>query len=178
MPNYPWRFSRFIRLWRMAKKSRRPRVAYAVESFIHGRNPSLFFQNLTASLEPGDRLILCDDFLTQRGREILAGTTTDRRRMRHLQEHRLGWHAQNRLTHGELLELVVKHGFRERKVQDLTPYLELDRIRDIIIRIVVSLGRGLPIRHSAWENMLGGNALQLCLKGELLSYLYISLEKS
>jgi len=181
------------RLWN--ERSRPPRLAYAVESFTHARDASSFFRAVTAALAPGDGLVLCDDFLTPRARTILVnpGRRSDagpgesesarsarlrRRARRRLEEHRTGWHAHNRVTPDEARGLAGGFGFRLRGAVDLTPHLELDRPRDLFIRAVVALGRRLPIRGSAWENMLGGNALQLCLKADLMRYLMLFFEKT
>ena len=174
--------------WRT--KSRGPRIAYAIESFVHAEDPSVFFENLSGSLDTGDRLIICDDFLTEKGRTELSdslkhgvnykpGRSNNHKRYRcWLEEHRRGWHAHNRITLKELFDIAQRYSFRKRAVSDLTSCLELNRPRDRIIRFAVVAGRHLPLRGSIWDNLVGGNALQRCLTSGLLCFAYISLEKT
>jgi len=81
------------------------------------------------------------------------------------------------VTPDQLLEHARDHGFEEIARLNLTPYLELNRPRDRLIRIIVALGRPLNLRGEGWNNLLGGNAVQVCIRGGAIEYWYILLEK-
>ena len=96
---------------------------------------------------------------------------------RWIDEYKRGWKVRNLVTPDQLLEFAHDHGFEEIECLNLTPYLELNRPRDRLIRIMVALGRPLNFRGEGWNNLLGGNALQACNRGGAIEYWYILLEK-
>jgi cyclopropane fatty-acyl-phospholipid synthase-like methyltransferase len=157
---------------KLALQSRSLSAAFAVESFIHAGNPQRLAALLGSFIAPRGFVIICDDMLNKDPEQ--AG----RRPQRLLEEYRRGWHVKSLLTAGEMDRIFSSAGFCRIKSEDFTPYLELDRPRDMVIRLLVNLFRHSALRASWWENMLGGNALQLCLKNGVVKYKYTLYRKS
>ncbi len=146
-------------------------AAYAIESFLHMPDAELFFAQSARLLRSGGRLFVCDDFLaSQPG----AG---DPGRTRILARFKRGWQVQSLYSADQTRRLAEKHGFVLRNTDDLTPYLELNRPRDIGIRILVKLLGWLPVDSPFWNNLLGGDALQRLLLGGDIKYLLLRFEK-
>ena len=70
-----------------------------------------------------------------------------------------------------------ENGLSLRQSTKLNEWLELNRPRDILIRIVTSLGGWMPIEHPRWLAMVGGNALQRCLLNGLVEYRFLVWER-
>jgi predicted O-methyltransferase YrrM len=147
----------------------RPSAAFAIESFVHGRDPKLFFQRVSELLCPGGLLMVCDDFL--------IASPGSKRLSRRLREFRRGWRISSLLTTEEAEGLAAPQGFQLTRREDLTSYLELDRPRDILIRALVPLARPLIGRSVRWSHLFGGNALQICLKAGVISYQFLVFRK-
>ena len=156
-------------------------TAYAIESFLHMPDAELFFKQVARSLRPGGKLYLCDDFLASQAgrlgtRRLRRGAQARRQKL--LQRFKRGWQVQSLCTTSELCALAAKHGLRPVHIDDLSPYLELNRPRDIGIRILIGLLGRLPIATPFWNNLLGGDALQrLLLRGDI-RYLLLQFEKT
>ena len=148
-------------------------VVYAIESLIHVEKLDTLFVHLGSAVRPGGRLIICDDVLSA----ALDPEVGERRRRRWLREFRTGWHAPGLRSPLDVDETARAAGFALLERRDLTPYLELDRPRDIAARVLISLFRWLPPRWAWFSNLLGGNALQLCLKRGVVRYVYAVYEK-
>ena len=139
-------------------------LAYGIESFAHASDSQAFFERAAASLAPGGRLALCDDFLTH------AGTRASEQQW--VSEFRRGWRLSSLLTSGDADALAAKQGLSPAKDRDLTPFLQIDRPRDRALRGLVALARPFRPRSARWGNFLGGNALRQCLKRGLVAYRY------
>ena len=148
-------------------------LAYAIESLIHVESVNALFGYLGAAVRRGGCLIICDDTLAA-ARRPGAGNLRARRWLR---EFRSGWHAPGLRRAGQQDASARAAGFYLVERRDLTPYLELDRPRDIVTRAAMSLFRWLPPAWAWYANLLGGNALQLCLKHGVVRYLYSVYEK-
>ncbi len=146
-------------------------VAFSIEAFIHAADDREFFDEAARVLKPGGRLLLCDDFLVERDP---ARATA--RRARLLDEFVARWHANSLCCPTELAALTPHLKLVEDI--DLTPYLELGRPRDHLIRAMLALGRHLPIRSPYWDSLRGGDALQQCLKRQIVSYRFLVFERS
>jgi hypothetical protein len=174
-------------------------LVYGIESFIHSRDMDGFFAAVSKVLNEADRLVLCDDFLmcddflkkslpreTVQDNSVGSPAYCDSsmrgnasgKEGQWLADFKSGWKAECLVSLDRAVESAARHGFVEVRRMDLTSKLELDRPRDLFIRALVSLGRLLPIRGSYWDNLRGGNALQLCLKAGLIGYWFIVLERS
>ncbi len=136
-------------------------VVFAIESFVHGPDPALFFAASHRLLCPGGILIICDDF---------ARATTDPGASVALRRYRQGWHINTLLLPEQLQEVAGDHGFTHEHTTDLTPHLELDRPRDRLIALLVALVGWIPAVASRHDDLVGGSALQTCLKRGWVGY--------
>jgi SAM-dependent methyltransferase len=150
-----------------------PRHAvFAIESFLHAPDADGFFQAASAVIPHGGRLIICDDFLTER-----ATASTDRKGGQNLADFRRGWHVGTLITTRQAEIQAENAGLRLVDNQDLTPYLRLRRPCDRLIATFVHLGRGLPFRSPWWDSWVGGHAIQRCLITGLIEYHFLVFEK-
>ena len=145
-------------------------VATAIEAFVHGSDPNRFLAGVAEVLQPGGRLILCDDFLSERAARASA---TERGWIEAFKE---GWHVGNLETVATVDALAREHGLRRVSDQDLTPYLELGRWRDRAVAQVVRLGKWAGFRTKYFQSLLGGDALQRCLGAGLIQYRFVVWE--
>ena len=141
-------------------------LAYAIESFVLTPNPKSFFSTLGQSLRRGGQLVICDDFLSE---GIQRDALVEHER-RWLTEFEQGWCINALMKPSETARLAEEYGLHLINDHDLSGMLDLDRFRDVVIQILVALGRNLPLKHPRWMNLLGGNALQQCLKSGLIQY--------
>lgn len=144
-------------------------AAFAVESFIHVPELRARLPLIASRIRPGGRLIVVDDMISR----AAARRGPDRRERRWLREFEKGWYAHGLGSLEQLVAAGARAGLVLDEVRDLTPYLELDRPRDLIARGFISLLRWWPLRPAWFDNLLGGNALQLALKRRLLGYYYL-----
>jgi SAM-dependent methyltransferase len=140
-------------------------AVYAIEALLHATNPEQVLANLRDAVTDGGVLIVCDDFLGK------ADITPSQRKL--VRRFRRGWHASGLAEHSTILELCRNHGFNPTADIDLSPYLELGRPRDKAIRATMALFSWLPLSTPWWRNMLGGDALQECLRCGVISYRFI-----
>lgn len=168
-------------------------LCYAVESFLHMKDPDEFFRKAAVVLSPGGRLLICDDFLVsgdgegaieQSGaRNSLpngSGSTIrmeDQARRILLERFQKGWHVTNLLSGEAVNEKARRYGFQQTRAIDLSPYLELRRPRDRLISFLMFFLGGLPLRAPFWQNMQGGDALQKLLLKGTLQYCFLGFEK-
>ena len=132
-------------------------LAYSIESFVHATDANAFFSNVAASLRPRGRLALCDDFLTEEETERVL-------------DFKRGWKASSLMRPQDIDAIAAAHRLELVEDRDLTFYLELDRLRDLAIHAIVSLGRVMRLRSERFMALAGGDALRDCLKGGLMSY--------
>jgi SAM-dependent methyltransferase len=134
-------------------------LAYAIESFVHAKSAPGFFANVAKALRPGARLVIVDDFL-----EAGAGALPP------VREFQRGWHARSLLPPGDVDRIAGRVGLSLVSDRDLTPFLSLDRPRDLAIACGVALFRPLRLTGHRYSSFLGGNALRKCLKRGLVRY--------
>ena len=151
-----------------------PLFVFAVESLIHLESADQLFQTVSPLLRSKDRFAICDDFLSSK---LPAGQWETPMIGRWFDEYRRGWKVHSLVTPDQLLRQASSHGFDNIARLNLTPYLELNRPRDRLIRALVALGRQLKPHGEWWSSLLGGNALQACIKEGVVEYWYILLEK-
>jgi len=154
-------------------------LAYAIESFVHGPSPERFFAQCHRLVRPGGLLVICDD---------LRRPATSAASARAIDRFKRGWHINTLLSLDELVELATSAGFQRESSVDLSPWLELRRLRDRAIAIpaalVDGLRRGLDLFRRSdptlashvdkrYGHLLGGSALQDCLARGWISYEFV-----
>lgn len=136
-------------------------LAYAIESFVHGPDPARFFASSAELVRAGGILVVCDDVLR------VDDTPVAQRTVRRFQR---GWHLNTVITADALRRLASDAGFEHLSTQDLTPHLRLDRPRDHLIARFVALCGWLPLEHTRFGHLIGGNALRTCLSNGWIGY--------
>ena len=81
------------------------------------------------------------------------------------------------MTVDDAVRLAAEVGLMLVEDDDLTPWLELGRPRDRVIRVLVDATRPLRPRHEYWRSLSGGDALQRCLGTGLLEYRLLVLRR-
>lgn len=152
--------------------------AYFIESFVHAPDPDALLGLLTTRLKPGARVYICDDFLGS-PLDTARDTARDTASSSHaggqsdeeiLENYRRGWRIHNLATPQELATSLATFGLIGIERLDLTPYLKLNRLGDLIIRVAVPLFRPFAKNTPWWDNLLGGDALQRALTAGLIQY--------
>jgi len=144
-------------------------AAYSIEAIFHALEPEKYFLQVNRLLQPGGKLILVDDFQTQRH---LSRVEAD-----WLKAYTDGWHVQGMSTVEQVNQWAEKHRLRLAKNDDLTPHLHLRNLPDLFARAIRFLGNHLPIRHAILPSMLGSMALQQCLHMGVVEYRFLVFEK-
>ena len=139
---------------------------YAIESFVHARDPVRFFDEVSRLLPHGGRLAICDDFLCE-GAEVLPEAQP------WLNRFREGWHIKNLLTSEETIRLASQAGLRLCADKDLSAYV--CSVHPLALRIQAAV-TCLPLRSAYWQNLSGGAALQVCIKSGWTSYRALAWE--
>lgn len=148
--------------------------AYAVESLIHAPDPAQAFKEAAAALKPGGYLLICDDFLSDAADPAHSHSSAQF----WLTSFRRGWYANGLLSHTEALELAQQAGLQLITTQDLTPDLHLLPLPFWIGNLVLQLGRLIPLGWALPQSLvIGGLALQYCLRIGLLKYQWIVFQK-
>ena len=140
-------------------------AAYAIESFVHSRNPASFIATIAAQLSAGGRLIICDDF---------AHATPDAQALRWITRFKRGWQLNSLLSVEAVCELAEQAGLRLLAAQDLSPYLR--QFPEPYLWFITQLTR-LPLPWAYWQNLSGGTALQRCVQQGWTQYHALIWEK-
>ena len=136
-------------------------LAYAIESFSHVQDPDRFFAQCRTLIRPGGLLLICDDF--QRSSDEPEATDS-------IERFRRGWHINTLIGRDELRARARAAGFEHESTTDLSPYLELRRVRDRIANAFLTLFGWLPLDMTRYGYVSGGSALQTCLEREWIGY--------
>ena len=136
-------------------------VAYAIESFVHGPDAARFFDQCRRLVKPGGLLVICDD--VKRG-----GASPEARRR--IEEFTSGWHINTLLDRGTLATMAAGAGFEHQSATDLTPLLEIHRLRDRAIAAGLTLLRWMRVDSRRFDSIVGGSALQTCLANGWIGY--------
>jgi SAM-dependent methyltransferase len=139
-------------------------AAFAIESFQLVADASLFFRHVHSILRPAATLVVVDDFLSREELTTAASRIVD--------DFRRGWRVRTLMTPERTADVARAEGFELVESVDLTPYLELGRPRDILIRQLVRPMRLFPSldRSPALANLIGGDALQRGLQSGVLTH--------
>jgi cyclopropane fatty-acyl-phospholipid synthase-like methyltransferase len=136
-------------------------LAFAIESFVHGSNPSRFFAQCARLVRPGGLLVICDDF-RRPGVDAAAERTIER--------FCRGWQVNTLLERDEVRALARAAGFEHESTVDLSPYLEIHRLRDRLGDLMLRLFGSLPPVARRFDYLAGGIALQTCLGRGWIGY--------
>ena len=136
-------------------------VAFAIESFVHAPDAGRFFAQCRRLVRPCGALVICDDFRRPADGAEAAGA---------IERFCRGWHINTLLAPADLQALAAMGGFEHESTTDLSPYLELGRLRDRIVDVLAGPIERLPWRWSRLDPWLGGGALQTCLRNGWLGY--------
>jgi cyclopropane fatty-acyl-phospholipid synthase-like methyltransferase len=136
-------------------------VAYAIESFVHGPSPERFFNECRRLIKPGGLLIVCDD---------VRRNTTLPEAARRIEEFASGWHINTLLDRDTLVTMARAAGFEHESTTDLTPFLEINRVRDRAIAAGLTFLKWLPVTVTRFDYAVGGTALQACLASGWIGY--------
>ena len=147
--------------------------AFSIEAVAHGDDPEAFFAALRGVLQPGGRLVLIDDTLSDRSR---PERLTDRQR-RVLETYQRHWLLPGLRDLPALKAFAEAQGFSLIKDQNLTPYLRLRRPRDKLISWWVRLMGSWMERGYYRRALLGGDAKQKCYLAGLIHYRLLVFEK-
>ena len=104
-------------------------------------------------------------------------STADARAEPAIERFRRGWHVNTLLESNALQAIAGSAGFAHRSTTDLTRYLELDRPRDRAIRVLAATTGWIPAMWSRYGALLGGSALQECLKRRWIGYDLVVFER-
>ncbi len=149
-------------------------LLYGIESFLHAPSVEQLIGHLSGFCRAGDVLIVCDDFLSEDGKE----RPLSKKAARMVSRFRENWKAHGLISAKLFITLARRYGFRLEEDRDLTGFLELSRARDKLIRFAVFFMVLLPFRPSWLENMIGGDALQYLLERRILEYRYLVFKKA
>lgn len=136
-------------------------LAYAIESFSHVQDPDRFFAQCRGLIRPGGLLLICDDF-QRSSKEPEAAHSIER--------FRRGWHINTLIGRDELRLRARAAGFEHESTTDLSPYLQLRRVRDRIANLFLTLFGWLPLDATRYGYVSGGSALQTCIEREWIGY--------
>lgn len=149
----------------------------AIESVVHSPSLVSLIPRLAERLRPGGRLILCDDWMTEKDEEAAE-------RERCLAQFCAGWRIGSLHTVDEVQAMAEPAGLTLVENLDLTPYLRLGRPRDRVIEVLVKATGKLPwigrrlVEQPLWANMVGGSALQTGLAQRWLEYRVLVFDRS
>ena len=62
--------------------------------------------------------------------------------------------------------------------QDLTPYLAIGRPRDMVNRVLTVFAHMIPRGNPFWDNIVGGDALQQCIKLGIITYRFMIFKRT
>ncbi|MFK8104601.1 MAG: cyclopropane-fatty-acyl-phospholipid synthase family protein [Saprospiraceae bacterium] len=150
-------------------------LAFAIEAFIHAPDAQVFFQQISQKLKPGGLLIIIDDVLE----ELLttANTRTQKKIKTVLSNFKDNWMAGSLLTIKQLEKHASQHQMRLSKNKNLTPYLPLNRPRDIFIRTLLKFTKPFFRNNPYHRSLIGGDARQIALLNHYICYRCLVFEK-
>jgi cyclopropane fatty-acyl-phospholipid synthase-like methyltransferase len=141
-------------------------LAFAIESFVHADPAAAFFEQAARALRPGGALVVIDDV-----------RATDRPDPA-LDAFQAGWHAASLLSVGEIDALAARAGLTLVASRDLSSMQRLGRPRDRVIHAALPVLRGASGRSFWAQSMVGGDALQHCLRTGLIEYRLLRCERA
>jgi cyclopropane fatty-acyl-phospholipid synthase-like methyltransferase len=144
-------------------------AVYSVEAACHAVDPEKYIREAGRLLHSGGKLILVDDYQTMR--------SLSQNESKWLQAYIDGWYVPGVRTVGQVVSFAEKHNLFLLKNEELTPFLRLRNLPDLLARAILFLGNLLPIKHAIIPSMLGSMALQQCLHMKIVEYRFLVFEK-
>jgi cyclopropane fatty-acyl-phospholipid synthase-like methyltransferase len=144
-------------------------AVYSVEAVVHAVDPEKYFGEASRLLRSGGKLILVDDYQ--------ATHPLSQAESNWLKAFKDGWHVPGVRTVEQVVSFAEKYNLRLVKNEELTPYLRLRNLPDLLARIILFIGNLLPIKHALLPSMLGSMALQQCLHMGIVEYRFMVFEK-
>lgn len=137
-------------------------AVFSVEAVVHAAEPQNYFREASRLLRQGGRLILIDDYLSNRP------LTPQEKHW--LQAYIEGWRVPGVRTVEETQAAARLNRLRLTQNQNLTPYLHLRNLPNALAKTLLFVGRRIPLRHPILPSMLGSMALQQCLHAGTIEY--------
>ncbi|HNK62600.1 MAG TPA: methyltransferase domain-containing protein [Anaerolineales bacterium] len=144
-------------------------AVYSVEAVCHAVNPEKYFQEASRLLRVGGKLILVDDHQ--------AARLLNKYEQKWFDAFIKGWYVPGIRTVDRATQFAKSHHLRLIKNDELTPYLRLRNLPDLLASTLLFLGERLPIQHAIVPSMLGSMALQQCLHMKVVEYRMLVFEK-
>ena len=145
-------------------------AVYSVEAVCHAVEPEKYFREASRLLRSGGKLILVDDYQTPRS--LMQNET------KWLKAYIDGWYVPGVRTVEQVVAWAEKYNLRLVRNDELTPYLRLRNLPDLLARAILFIGNLLPIKHAILPSMLGSMALQQCLHMGIVEYRFLVFEKT
>lgn len=136
-------------------------LVFAIESFVHTPEAARFLARAGARLRPGGALVVCDDF--RRPAEGAHAAAA-------IEQFCRGWRINTLVTREELQALAADAGLEHESSTDLTPFVEIGRVRDRVIDVLAAPLARIPWLWPRLGPWLGGSALQTCLRHRWIGY--------
>ena len=145
-------------------------AVYSVEAVCHAVDPEKYFKEAGRLLRKGGKLILVDDYKAARSFNLSE--------QKWLDAYIKGWYVPGVRTVEQTIDFANKHGLQLKKNDELTSYLHLRNLPDLLASTLLFLGEKLPVKHTIIPSMLGSMALQQCLAMKVVEYRFLVFEKS
>lgn len=162
------------------------RLFYGIESFIHASHPGKLVDNISTYANTEDVVVICDDMIEDKyviSEEIRTQAAPLPLCASQLQNRTLSrfisrWNAYGLIGYRSLIALMESAHFTLVSNRDLTPYLSLGRPRDRFFRVISPFASLLPKGNPFWDNMIGGNALQQCIRYGIIKYRFMVFKRT
>jgi cyclopropane fatty-acyl-phospholipid synthase-like methyltransferase len=148
--------------------------AYAIESLIHVADAARFFASAARALNPGARLVVCDDFIAEsaaRGADVEPND----RAAHWLATFRDGWRAYGLITPSAAKRAAEHAGFELVEERDLTPHLRT--VSPLLVTLGATALRLPFLKGSYWDSLRGSTALQRCVREGFTTYRALCWER-
>ncbi|MGB9751297.1 class I SAM-dependent methyltransferase [Roseiflexus castenholzii] len=144
-------------------------VALAIESLAHSHDLNRAFEQASAALLPGGRLIVCDD--------VVVRAPSNAAEERWLTTFRAGWCVPGVQPLDETIAAARRAGFVLRSARDLTGALRLHRLPPFLAGAARDLMRLAGRADLFFHSVSGSLALQECLARGIVAYHLMVFEK-
>jgi cyclopropane fatty-acyl-phospholipid synthase-like methyltransferase len=144
-------------------------AVYSVEAVCHAVDPEKYFKEASRLLRKGGKLIIVDDYQ--------AAHPFTQHEQKWLDAYIAGWYVPGVRTIEQTNQFANAHHLNLIKNEELTPYLHLRNLPDLLANALLLLGEKLPVKHAILPSMLGSMALQQCLYMKVVEYRMLVFEK-